>query len=168
MCKFEWPYICKWNIYTWIECMALRKLDVGRGRETHSWWRHQMESFSALLALCEENPPVTGGLSSQRPVTGTFDDFFDSHLNKKLSKQSTRRWFDTQLRSSCRHCNVWEQHHLWMLSTLNISCQLGIIIWNTLRPRVRNILWFEDKLGCVVKLAQFYLFCGMPNTFPCW
>ena len=22
------------------------------------WWRHQMEPFSALLVLCEENPPV--------------------------------------------------------------------------------------------------------------
>ena len=24
------------------------------------WWRHEMEIFSALLALCEGNPPVTG------------------------------------------------------------------------------------------------------------
>ena len=28
-----------------------------------------METFSALLALCEGNPPVTGGFASQRPVT---------------------------------------------------------------------------------------------------
>ena len=26
-----------------------------------SWWRHQMETFSALLALCDGNPSVTGG-----------------------------------------------------------------------------------------------------------
>ena len=25
-----------------------------------SWWRHQMETFSALLAICEGNSPVTG------------------------------------------------------------------------------------------------------------
>ena len=25
-----------------------------------SWWRHQMETFSALLALCAENSPVPG------------------------------------------------------------------------------------------------------------
>ena len=25
------------------------------------WWRHPMETFSALLTLCEGNPPVTGG-----------------------------------------------------------------------------------------------------------
>ena len=35
-----------------------------------------METFSALLALCEGNPPVTGGLSSQTPVTRSFDVFF--------------------------------------------------------------------------------------------
>ena len=26
-----------------------------------SLWRHQMEAISALLALCEGNPPATGG-----------------------------------------------------------------------------------------------------------
>ena len=26
----------------------------------YSWWRHQMETFSALLTLCAENSPVTG------------------------------------------------------------------------------------------------------------
>ena len=31
-----------------------------------SWWHHNMETFSTLLALCEENPPVTGGFPSQR------------------------------------------------------------------------------------------------------
>ena len=33
------------------------------------WWRHPMETFSALPALCEWNPPVTGGFPSQRPAT---------------------------------------------------------------------------------------------------
>ena len=28
------------------------------------WWRHQMETFSALLALCAENSPVTGAVNS--------------------------------------------------------------------------------------------------------
>ena len=42
-----------------------------------SWWRRQMETFSSLLALCEGNPPVTGGFPSQRPVTRGFGVFFD-------------------------------------------------------------------------------------------
>ena len=40
------------------------------------WWRHQMETFSALLALCAGNSPVTGEFSAQRPVTQIFDVFF--------------------------------------------------------------------------------------------
>ena len=31
-----------------------------------------VETFSALLAFCEGNPPVTGGFPSQRPVTRSF------------------------------------------------------------------------------------------------
>ena len=29
------------------------------GKKTCPWWYHQMETFSALLVLCEGNPPVT-------------------------------------------------------------------------------------------------------------
>ena len=71
-----------------------------------SWWHHQMETFSALLALCEGNLPVTGGFPSQRPVTQSFDIFFDLRQNKRLSKQSRLRWFETPSRSLWRHCNV--------------------------------------------------------------
>ena len=37
------------------------------------WWRHQMETFSALLAICAENSPVPGEFPAQRPVTRSFD-----------------------------------------------------------------------------------------------
>ena len=37
------------------------------------WWNHQMETFSALLILCERSPPVTVGFPSQRPVMRSFD-----------------------------------------------------------------------------------------------
>ena len=47
-----------------------------------------METFSALLALCEENSPITGEFPSQRLVTRSFDVFFDLHLNKRLRKQT--------------------------------------------------------------------------------
>ena len=45
---------------------------------THTWWRHQMETFSALLAICAGNSPVTGEFPSQRPVTRSFDVFFEN------------------------------------------------------------------------------------------
>ena len=65
-----------------------------------------MKTFSALLALCEGNSPVTGEFPSQRPVTRSFEVFFDMRLNKRLSKKSKRRWFETPSRSLWCHCNV--------------------------------------------------------------
>ena len=64
-----------------------------------------METFSALLALCAGNSPVTGEFTSQRPVTRSFDVFFYLHQNKRLSKQSRHRWFETPSHSLWRQCN---------------------------------------------------------------
>ena len=63
----------------------------------------KMETFSALLALCAVNSPVTGEFPVQRPVTRSFDVFFDH--NKRLSKQSWVWWFETPSRSLWPHCN---------------------------------------------------------------
>ena len=40
-----------------------------------------METSSTLLALYVGNSPVTGEFPSQRPVTLSFDVFFDLRLN---------------------------------------------------------------------------------------
>ena len=70
-----------------------------------AWWRHEMETFSALLAICAGNSPVNGEFPAQRPVTGSFDVFFDLRLNKQLSKQSWGWWSETPMRSFWRQCN---------------------------------------------------------------
>ena len=70
------------------------------------WWRHQMETFSALLAICAGNSPVTGEFPAQRPVTRSFDVFFFLCQNKRLSKQSWDWWFEMLSRPLWRHCNV--------------------------------------------------------------
>ena len=49
----------------------------------------------ALLAFYAGNPPVTGEIPAQRPVTQSFDVFCDLRLNKRLSKQSRGWWFET-------------------------------------------------------------------------
>ena len=53
-----------------------------------TWWRHQMETFSASLAICAGNSPVPGEFPAQWPVSQSFDVFFHLRLNKRLSKQS--------------------------------------------------------------------------------
>ena len=46
-----------------------------------------METFSALLAICVGNSPVSGEFPPQRPVTRSFDIIFDLRLNKQLGKE---------------------------------------------------------------------------------
>ena len=64
-----------------------------------------MKTFAALLAVCVGNSPDTGDSPSQRPMTQSFDVFFDLRLNIRLSKQSWSLCFDTRSRSLWRHCN---------------------------------------------------------------
>ena len=64
-----------------------------------------MEKFSALLAFCEGNSSAIGEFPAQRPVTRSFDLFFDLGLRQQLSKQWRRRWFETPWRSWWRHSN---------------------------------------------------------------
>ena len=74
-------------------------------------WKH----FPRYWLLCAGNSPITDEFPSQRPVTQSFDVFFDQHLNKRLSKQWWGWWFETPLHPSWRHCNV-------VSSFINICC----------------------------------------------
>ena len=76
-------------------------------RTPNSWWRHQMETLSALLAICAGNSLVTGDFPYQRPVTWSFDVFFDLRLNKHWWGW----WFETPSRPLWRHCNVLHVIH---------------------------------------------------------
>ena len=84
------------------------------GNNIKTWWRHQMETFSVLLALCAGNSPVTGEFPSQRPVMQSFDNFFDLHQNKRLSTESRRWWLETPSYSLWRHCNG-NGHVVWLI-----------------------------------------------------
>ena len=75
-----------------------------------TWWRHQMETFSALLALCEGNLPVTGEFPSQKPVTRSFDVFFYMRWYKRLSKPLRRH-----LRRHRAHYGVTVMKHTFMM-----------------------------------------------------
>ena len=91
-----------WSAMSWWQHL----MQILSSSTANPWWRHQMETLSALLALCVGNSPATGEFPSQRPVTRSFDVFADLRLNKRLSKWSRRRWFETPSRSLWRHCNA--------------------------------------------------------------
>ena len=114
-----------------------------------------METFSALLAICAGNSPVTGEFPAQRPVTRSFDVFFDLRLNKRLTKQSWGWWFETPSRPLWRHCNGER------------LCQLALgtstLTWLWLGP-----LWV-DSIDCTIvqlerTLQQMPLFSLLSTT----
>ena len=74
-------------------------------------WKSMMTSsdgkiFRITGPLCRDSP-ATDEFPARRPVTRSFDVFFDLHLNKPLSTQSWawRWWFETRSHSLWCHCN---------------------------------------------------------------
>ena len=66
--------------YCYWKCGLINFGDTSKGNMPWaelSWWRHQMETFSALLVICAGNSPVSGEFPAQRPVTRSFDVFLD-------------------------------------------------------------------------------------------
>ena len=106
-----------------------------------TWWRHQMEKFSALLAICARNSPVPGEFPTQRPVTQRFDVFFDLRLNKRLSKQSRGWWFETLSRSLWRHRNV--------INVDLIICPFPCVLWFIQALWVKDDPWVQFGVGCL-------------------
>ena len=81
-----------------------------------------METFSALLAICAGNSPVTGEFPAQRSVTRCFGVFSDLRLNKRLSKKS----WDWCLRGH-------RAHYVASLMIYHI-CVTSIIVLNAFTP----------------------------------
>ena len=93
-------------------------------------WRYKMSpwlmitssngNISALLAICAGNSPGTDEFPAYRPVTRSFDVFFDLRLNKRLSKHSWGWLFETL------PCPLWR--HIMVGVALLSRYTAGLII----------------------------------------
>ena len=150
-CKISWHFIKIHNetFQTVFLASYAVQSDSYVTLSNNTWWRHQMETFSALLALCAGNSPVTGEFPTQRPVTRSFDVFFDLWLNKGLSKQSWGWWFETpsnwplydnkhQELLWCQLCRPWWHWRLFISEVI-----YGLPLYN-------KVLVFAHTLGCHV------------------
>ena len=75
-------------------------------RCVRSWWRHQMETFSALLAICAgiHRSPVNSPHKASDAELWCF--LWSAPEKKRLGKQWWGWWFETPSRPLWRHCNV--------------------------------------------------------------
>ena len=75
----KWRHITSWNL-----------INTGLVNNVLLWWRHQMETFSVLLALYAGNSPVTDEFPSQRPMTWSFDVFVTKGLYSSCSSTAAK------------------------------------------------------------------------------
>ena len=87
-------------------------------------WKH----FPSLLAFCVGNSLVTGEFPAQKPVTRSFEVFFDLRLNQQMSKWK-RWWFKTPSRPLWRHCKDCNGSILLKLITKNIIFLISIFFF---------------------------------------
>ena len=122
-------------------CSRTRKGFLAVWKPSQIMWVMMTSSngtFSASLVLCERNPPVIGGFPPQRPVTLSFDVFFDLRLNKRLSKRSRRCWFEAPSRrhwnyhckSSSAACMIRTRiPYIWTLLCLQMSWRRMVLCY---------------------------------------
>ena len=75
----HWSTLCWWIPRLWLLMYIMQNIGMYVNEpqpKQMSWWRHQMETFSALLAICARSSPVTGEFAAQKPVTRRLDVFF--------------------------------------------------------------------------------------------
>ena len=126
-----------------IPCILISEI-LWYSSESKSWWHHQMEIFSALLAFCAGKSPVTGEFPTQRPVTQSFDVFFDLRLSKWLSKQLRRWWFKMPSHPLWRHYNVIVNTQATILYTELKDCTYYLLSLLPHLPGANELNILED------------------------
>ena len=150
-------------------------------QQSMPWWRHQMETFPALLAICEGNSrlskqswgwwfetpsrplwPVT-----QRSVTQSFDSFYDLRLEKKswLSKLCDR-WPVNSPHQGTATRKMFEFDDVFMLGYYawapDYHCGIATNqadLW-AFTPKCNTLVWFVWH-ACINKGTMW------PSLSPC-
>ena len=154
ICFIHWMYVIR------LKCKRM----APHSFLTFSWWRHQMETFSALLVLCAGNSPATGELITQRPVTRRFDDFFDLRLNKRLSKQSWGWWFETPSRPLWRR---WLSDAIWRHRSGSTLAQVMACCLSAPSSYL-NQCWLIIKYGPVAITQELFYNKYLSHQFLKW
>ena len=96
-----------------------------------------------------------GEFPAQRPVTRSFDVFFDLRPNKRLSKQPWGWWFETLSWSLWRQCNVCLTDHG------NTGCLCNGFItfcYVTMNGNNHNILDFSGNYNeCIISIMVAFV-----------
>ena len=121
------------------------------------WWRHQMETFSALLAICAGNSPVPGEFPGQRPVTQSFDVFFDLRLNNG--------WVNNREAGDLRRCRA---HYDVIVMLQKMHIILLCFYWIWLYMMMSDLQFFLEYVYMYIYVYMYVAFCLFLKSFICW
>ena len=133
--------------HVYLQTIIIRYQSPSYVRNKKTWRGHMMtssngNSFRVTGPWCGE---FTGQrwIPAQRPVTRSFDVFFDLCLNQQLSKQWKRWWFETPSSSLCCHCNDLSRNCSCVIPQYT-SCLRHHCLWQTLPFRV---LFYQQRVA---------------------
>ena len=133
------------------------------------WWRHQMEKFSALLALCAGNLPVTGEFPMKASGAELWC-FLWSAPWIRLSKQSWGWWFETLSRPLWLHRNA--VLYLYFLACQVITESGACFVSHDLLAKMHLLFTWQLRsnilaiMMCAIGLALMYQ-CPSDWGFAC-
>ena len=148
-CPYD--YWCAKRLYLW----SITLHHMNDIREASKHFKAMMTSSNG--DICAGNSPVPGEFPTQRPVTRSFDVFFDLRPNKRLSKQSWGWWFEMLSHPLRRHRNAifcgrhkfpWLDHWRtsWLVSSYPKSLTKSP---EQLAPRITSSNFYQQTL-CLI------------------
>ena len=132
-----------------------------------TWWRHQMETFSALLVICAGNSPITGEFPAQSRWRGALG--FSSICAWRNVWVNNREAGD--LRPHRTHYDVIA------VKKYATGCHNGmcLIAWRYLSLTLINVAVDNGRLGIIIWdartqiiFATLYKFYCYPHIFELW
>ena len=125
-------------------------------------WTHFPRYWQFVRGI-HRSPVNSGEFPAQRPVTRSFDVFFDLRLNKRLSKQSWGWWFEMSSRPLWRHFNgtcLWDCHVVTNCGLNKMANNFADDLFKINDWENRFMFWFKSRRGLFPRaqctIAQHY------------
>ena len=142
-----------WNfLYLIQKCSNYHKKN---SKHIDSWRRHQMETFSALLALCAGNSLVTGEIPAKWPVTRSLDvSVICAWINGWVNDREAG-----DLRHHRAHYNVTL---IWTQASMTIEFDIGHDLekWGIRIYRKMTRVTSDVDLSSIRLVLYVFLRCG--------
>ena len=131
-----------WNTYEWSGVRFLL-CSPEKYEDTHiniAWWRHQIETFSALLAICAGNSPVPGEFPAQMAsnaenvcISWRHHEMYwvvpkwIEHITTNVSNGYEINWIHRHNRQITKNMGTFQKKHC--TCTLKQSANIFIIVY---------------------------------------